>query len=89
MVVQLEKREALAKESKLLQKKKKATINKGKSISSKKSTRKIRDADPEMEKTDRRQKRHRSGSFFYILYLINILAWFQNFQSSHNYVYHR
>ena len=65
MVVQLEKREALAKESKLLQKKKKATINKGKSVSSKKSTRKIRDADPEMEKIDRRQKRHRSGYFFY------------------------
>ena len=62
MVVQLEKREALAKEAKLLvNKKKTATVKgQGKSTTSRKSARKIR--DPELEKVERRQKRNHSGT---------------------------
>ena len=62
MVVQLEKREALAKEAKLLvNKKKTATVKgQGKSATSRKSARKTR--DPELEKVERRQKRNHSGT---------------------------
>ena len=61
MVVQLEKREALAKEAKLLVNKKKTTTVKGqgKSATSRKSARKTRDL--ELEKVERRQKRNHSG----------------------------
>ena len=63
MVVQLEKREALAKEAKLLvNKKKTATVKgQGKSATSRKSARKTR--DPELEKVERRQRRNHSGTY--------------------------